>query len=395
MSPLLSIAWWYLSSVSPKKHCCWVSAAYKMCRVYPLDPHPDAVALYSGCTSGKRRDWFCQMTGTLPPLLHSVVVGGTPERSCVRVLMDSMLLCPDSPLTVTPHKPLNSSRGVISESDLLCASETEILEGLSDQGVTQRQRFGQSQTSCRGQLTSSRCASAEHSSTDCTLEAKCINCSQSHASDSKLCPERKVRKQIEKIKTNKNISYSEARKQIVPQLSQTYAQVTKPTAIFIPTQTDPNITKIICPPLQCLFPISATSSSMPAVSTSSLSTQAYLLPSTSAIIPTIQIPLPESGPATSNSEHSNAPEISKCVKRKSRNRKRPKVQKLEIEIEMTAHRPRKSTPTVSATDEDMITYMITYDVEEEELEPKPKDEFVMGKYWRNNPGKYLRAITPT
>ncbi|GFW90152.1 hypothetical protein TNCV_1789731 [Trichonephila clavipes] len=43
----------------------------------------------------------------------------------------------DSTLTVTPHKSLNSSRGVISEPDLSCASEREILQGLSDQGVTQ------------------------------------------------------------------------------------------------------------------------------------------------------------------------------------------------------------------------------------------------------------------
>ncbi|GFU41016.1 uncharacterized protein TNCV_4645871 [Trichonephila clavipes] len=40
----------------------------------------------------------------------------------------------DSTLTVTPHKSLNFSRGVMSESDLLCASEAETLEGLSDQG---------------------------------------------------------------------------------------------------------------------------------------------------------------------------------------------------------------------------------------------------------------------
>ncbi|GFU55469.1 hypothetical protein TNCV_2812851 [Trichonephila clavipes] len=43
----------------------------------------------------------------------------------------------DSPLLVTPHKSLNSSRGVISAPDLLCTSETEILEGFSDQGVVQ------------------------------------------------------------------------------------------------------------------------------------------------------------------------------------------------------------------------------------------------------------------
>ncbi|GFY17097.1 putative RNA-directed DNA polymerase from transposon BS [Trichonephila clavipes] len=157
------------------------------------------------------------MTGTLPPLLDSVVGGATPERRCLRVHMDPMLLCPgkglvlptpnvdrisqhirflllalpnnemtnkspfavhkaligiggepksvkrlrsgdllietnsaiqtklfllaktflNSPLIVTPHKTLNSCRGVISEPDLLTTSESEILEGFSDQGVIQ------------------------------------------------------------------------------------------------------------------------------------------------------------------------------------------------------------------------------------------------------------------
>ncbi|PRD27479.1 UNVERIFIED_CONTAM: hypothetical protein NCL1_35236 [Trichonephila clavipes] len=39
----------------------------------------------------------------------------------------------DSFLTVTPHKPLNSCHGVISETVLSCASEADNLEGLSDQ----------------------------------------------------------------------------------------------------------------------------------------------------------------------------------------------------------------------------------------------------------------------
>ncbi|GFU20009.1 uncharacterized protein TNCV_1191571 [Trichonephila clavipes] len=43
----------------------------------------------------------------------------------------------DSTLIVTPHKSLNSCRCVISESDLLCTSEAEFLEGLSDECVTQ------------------------------------------------------------------------------------------------------------------------------------------------------------------------------------------------------------------------------------------------------------------
>ncbi|GFX14085.1 hypothetical protein TNCV_612901 [Trichonephila clavipes] len=87
------------------------------------------------------------------------------------------------------------------------------------------------------------------------------------------------------------------------------------------------------------------------------------------------VPLPESVPTTSNSEHSNAPEIPQCVKRNSRNRrKRPKVQKPEIEIKMAPHRSRKSASTEYATDEED---MITYDVEEEELEPDPTDKFTI------------------
>ncbi|GFT42577.1 uncharacterized protein TNCV_2164981 [Trichonephila clavipes] len=142
----------------------------------------------------------------------------------------------DSPLTVSPHSLLNTSRGVISEPDLLTTPETEILDGFSDQGVIQVrritiikkdnsviptkhliltfnsptlpkttkaaylnckirpyipnplrcfmcQRFGHSQTACRGQLTCSRCASVGHTSSECSLDQKCVNCSQPHSSD--------------------------------------------------------------------------------------------------------------------------------------------------------------------------------------------------------------------
>ncbi|GFT31781.1 uncharacterized protein TNCV_3075421 [Trichonephila clavipes] len=114
---------------------------------------------------------------------------------------------------------------------------------------------------------------------------------RSHPSDSKLCQKWKYEKQIQEIKTNKNVSYFEARKLIVPRLIQTYAQATKPSSISTATQTDPNI---ICPPFQYLKPLSSenampsTSSSVSTVSTPCSSNQENLLPSRSAIIPTIQ-----------------------------------------------------------------------------------------------------------
>ncbi|GFU61970.1 uncharacterized protein TNCV_4022551 [Trichonephila clavipes] len=130
-------------------------------------------------------------------------------------------------------------------------------EPKSIKNYDQCQRFGHSQTSCRGQLTCSRCASVGHASTDCSSGPKCINCLQPHSSDSKICPKWKIEKKIQEIKTTKNISYLEARKLIVPQLSQTYAQAAKSSTLNNSTQTDENITKINCPPLKLLAPLSS------------------------------------------------------------------------------------------------------------------------------------------
>ncbi|GFX06655.1 uncharacterized protein TNCV_382511 [Trichonephila clavipes] len=241
VSPLLSIDWWYLSSVSPKRHCCRVSAADKGCRVYPLDPHPDAVTLYSGCT-------------------------------------------PDIPVSIVPLKSPNSCRGIFSEPDLLTTTDVEILDGFSSQGVIY----------------------------DCILEPECINCYQARSADSELCPKWRTKKEIQEIKTNKNISYVEARKLIVPQLVQTYTHAAKPSIVSNSKQTNQNITKIKCPPLKLLQPLLSlpkpnTLISIPAISESSSSIQAKLLPSTSFVTVTLSsesqppIPLRDTAPTSSNS----------------------------------------------------------------------------------------------
>ncbi|GFT51133.1 uncharacterized protein TNCV_4817331 [Trichonephila clavipes] len=215
VSPLLSIGWWYLSSESPKRHCCRVSAADKGCRVYPLDPRPDAVALYSGCTSGL----------VLPTLTVDKIAA---HSRFLLIFLPNKEMSNKSPFAIHKAilgiggkpKSIKRLRGVISEPDLLSTPESEILEGFSDQGVIQVrritikkdsniiptkhliltfnspklpttvkagylncnirayiptplccfkcQRFGHSQIACRGQLTCSRCASVGHSSADCS-----------------------------------------------------------------------------------------------------------------------------------------------------------------------------------------------------------------------------------
>ncbi|GFW10539.1 uncharacterized protein TNCV_893341 [Trichonephila clavipes] len=239
--------------------------------------------------------------------------------------------CLDCPVSVVPHKSLNSCQGVIFEPDLLTTTDAEILNGFSGQGVIQVrritikkdasiiptkhiiltfnspklpttikagylnckirpyipnplrcfkfQRFGHSQTAFRGQLTCSRCASVGHASPDC-----------------------------------------KARKLIGPQPSQTYARAAKSITVNNYTQTDENITKIKCPPLQLLPPLSSVPHpnacpSIPSVSTSS-TTQANLLPSASSIKPTTQIesrslePISASAAATDNNLNTSTSSLS-------------------------------------------------------------------------------------
>ncbi|GFT71243.1 uncharacterized protein TNCV_3002351 [Trichonephila clavipes] len=62
-----------------------VSAADKGCRVYPLGSRPDDVALYSGCTPGKRRAWFLP-DDRHPASLFGLRGGGRHARTNVFTL---------------------------------------------------------------------------------------------------------------------------------------------------------------------------------------------------------------------------------------------------------------------------------------------------------------------
>ncbi|GBO31975.1 hypothetical protein AVEN_179546-1 [Araneus ventricosus] len=209
----------------------------------------------------------------------------------------------DHPLSVTIHRGLNSSRGVVSEDELVGSSEAEILKGLSSQGVIavrrinikregkiiptkhliltfnttklpttikagflscpvkpyipnplrcfNCQKFGHSKTACRGKLTCSKCSTVGHSCNDCTSsDIKCRNCTQAHTADSKLCPQFKTEKKIQELRVKKNIPYSEAKKLIPDQNLQTYAKTVK---TYLPQNIQPEkqATRIHCPTCCC------------------------------------------------------------------------------------------------------------------------------------------------
>ncbi|XP_023227366.1 uncharacterized protein LOC111627917 [Centruroides sculpturatus] len=187
-------------------------------------------------------------------------------------------------VSITSHKSLNSSRGVISEIDLMSEDESDIQIGLSDQGVTavrrisirrdgkliatkhlnltcnkstlpsfitagylrcpvrpyvpnplrcfKCQRFGHSQTSCRGKSVCAQCGTEDHDSTECKSIPCCVNCKDAHTSYSQKCPAWQREKEVQRIKTVNNVSYTEARCMAIPSATtkqKTFAAALKST----------------------------------------------------------------------------------------------------------------------------------------------------------------------
>ncbi|XP_067123637.1 uncharacterized protein [Centruroides vittatus] len=187
-------------------------------------------------------------------------------------------------VTVTPHGSLNSSRGVISEIDLMSEDESDIQIGLSDQGVVavrlisicrdgkliptkhliltfnkptlpsfitagylrcsvrpyipnplrcfKCQQFGHSQTSCRGKSVCAQCGTEGHESTECKSTPCCVNCKDAHPAYSWKCPSWQREKEIQRVKTVNNLPYPEARRMVTssaPLKQKTFAAALKST----------------------------------------------------------------------------------------------------------------------------------------------------------------------
>jgi hypothetical protein len=108
------------------------------------------------------------------------------------------------------------------------------------------QKFGHGQSNCSHTPVCARCGLEGHKDVDCPEpQPKCVNCSGDNPSYSRQCPEWNKQQAIVRIKTERNVSYSEA-KHIYSQQSSsvstgqpgvTYAAVVKSTK-SMSTQTD-------------------------------------------------------------------------------------------------------------------------------------------------------------
>ncbi len=203
-----------------------------------------------------------------------------------------------TPVKVTAHRSLNTCKGVIRCRDFKDCSEAEVLEALSHEGVSQVkhifskrngsliptntfiltfnksslpksikaaymhipvepfipsplrcfqcQKFGHGQNSCSHKPVCARCSLEGHKDTDCPeLQPKCVNCCGEHPAYSRQCPEWNKQQSIVRIKTERSVSFNEA-KHIYSQQSSsvstgqsgvTYAAVVKSTK-SVSTQTD-------------------------------------------------------------------------------------------------------------------------------------------------------------
>ena len=216
-----------------------------------------------------------------------------------RHLLDTQTFL-DIEVDAEPHRSLNTSKGVIRDfhQDLRDTTDDQIKQELSSQGVEkvsrfilkkdgkeiktntlfltfdthkppeklkigyyitnvqpyipnplrcfQCQKFGHSKKFCKNEIACWKCGKVGHDGGDCKSETVCcLNCNGDHFASSKSCPIWQQEKDIQRVKTEKSLSYFEARKLVVSSLSTStsvttsYASIAKsvPKKVSIECQT--------------------------------------------------------------------------------------------------------------------------------------------------------------
>ena len=200
---------------------------------------------------------------TLKRLRSGAYLVEVTRRTHADNLLKSKLLAM-VPIKVSPHRSLNSKKGVLWCRELDTVSLTEIKKELASQQVTEVtrisvtrngekqnthtyiltfgtsdlptkikvgylsvpikpyipnplrcfhcQRFGHHRDKCKSSAVCEKCGNTDHSKENCEADPTCVNCKGKHEASSKNCPSWKKEKEISRIKTEQNLTYPQARK---------------------------------------------------------------------------------------------------------------------------------------------------------------------------------------
>ena len=254
---------------------------------------PFAIEKFLKCRIGSVRSAKKLQSGSL------LVEVSTPAQADNIVQMDMFA---ETPVKVSAHRTLNSSRGIIRCRDLRDCDDEEVLTELKPTGVTavkhifatrdgmktptntfivtfgtpelpshikigylrvpveryipnplrcfKCQRYGHGKAMCKRTLTCARCGQEGHDDETCSLPHHCFNCSGDHPAYSRQCPYWKRQLEITRVKLEKNVSFREAEELVRrrdpatsnPPTGPSYATVTTPPhraqLISEGTQTD-------------------------------------------------------------------------------------------------------------------------------------------------------------
>jgi len=194
------------------------------------------------------------------------------------------------PVKVSPHRSLNTSRGVIRSRDIADCNVEEIVEELQPQGVTASsithvrdgdsrrrtntviltfaslqppkhitagylrvpvepyipnplhcfncQKYGHSSRACKSTALCVHCGETGHEAAQCKNHQKCINCKGDHSASSRECPKWKLEKRVQQIKVERGISFPDARKAVLlEQSANTSSKITAASVISSATTT--------------------------------------------------------------------------------------------------------------------------------------------------------------
>ena len=104
------------------------------------------------------------------------------------------------------------------------------------------QKFGHGQNTCRSRLTCACCGQVDHDNKTCQNDMAGVNCKGHPFDFSQQYPRWNVKKQIQQVKEETHLSFSEARKFVETSTpvaaSKSYADAVEVSTTSIATQTD-------------------------------------------------------------------------------------------------------------------------------------------------------------